>query len=84
MVNVVLIYVLYSFFLQLVNFGLDLFSMVGIFANIPLFCVIVYYTYKLIRRCCCSRGHEYHEIQAEGDDHYQGEHLEPPQDEAFF
>ena len=47
MVNVVLISVLYGFSLQLVNFGLDLFSMVGMFGNIPLFCVIVYYTYKL-------------------------------------
>ena len=51
--------------------------------NLPLFCVFVYYTYKLIRYCCCSRRHEYHEIQAEGGDRFQGERLEPPQDEAF-
>ena len=89
MVNVVLIAVLYGLFLQLVNFGLEIFSMVGILANLPLFCVVVYYTYKLIRRYCCSRRREYHEIHAEGeveedDNHFQGERLEPPQDMAFF
>ena len=90
MVNVVLIAVLYSFsfFLQLVNFGFDLFPMAGILANFPFFCVITYYTYKLIRRCCCPRRRGYHEIQAQDEveedgDSFQGERWEPPQDEAF-
>ena len=53
-----------------------------------LFCVIIYYTYKLIRRCCCSRRREYHEIQVQGEveedgDSFQGERWKPPQDEAF-
>ena len=57
-------------------------------SNLPLFSVIVYHTYKLIQRCCCSRRRKYHKIQAQGEvkedgDSYQGERWEPPQDEAF-
>ena len=91
MVNVVLIVVLYGLFL--ITFGdypsyLVLSLMLLTLPNLPLFCVIVNYTYKFIRRCCCPRRREYHEIQAEGeveedDDSFQGERWEPPQDEAF-
>ena len=98
LVNVVLITVWYGYSLQslgyeigtnsfFLSFGFS-FSMTVVLTNLPLLCVIVYYIYKLIRHCCCPRRRGYHEIQAqrevEGDgDHSQGEHWEPPQDEAF-
>ena len=91
MVNVVFIAVLYSFSysnsVQLLNLR-SVLTIFAVLANLPLFCVIVYYPYKLIRHCCCSRRREYHEIQAQDEveedgDSFQGERWEPPQDEAF-
>ena len=91
MVNVVLVAVATISIYQLTVFQLFpqmLSFMAFILTNLPLFCVFVYYFYKLVQRCCCSRRREYHEIQAEGEveedgDNFQGERWEPPQDEAF-
>ena len=93
MVNVVLIAVaiisIEYIVTQPTGYEIMLSTMAFTLPNLPLFCVIVYYTYKLIRRCCCcSRRSGYHEIQAQDEveedgDRFQGEHLEPPQDEAF-
>ena len=72
------------------NNSLNLFSqsVAGILANLPLFCVVVYYLYKFFRWCCCSvrRRSGYAEIQAQGDEDemeesYQGERWEPPNNE---
>ena len=93
MVNVVLIAAALSYVYQYLTYGFNLIrttSHIVIIAlpNLPLFCVIIYYSYKFIRRCCCPRRHEYHEIQAEDEveedgDSFQGERWEPPQDKAF-
>ena len=94
MVNVVLVAVATSYLNQIQGIEITywfremLFIMAIILVNLPLLCVIVYYSYKLIRHCCCCRRHEYHEIQAQGEvegdgDSFQGERWEPPQDEAF-
>ena len=94
MVNVTLSAAALSYFYRsLFYYGLNWIAItlnIVIFAlpNLPLFCVIIYYSYKLIRRCCCPRRRGYHEIQAQGEveedgDSFQGERWEPPQDEAF-
>ena len=91
MVNVTLSAVALNYYYQFTsNTGfrsiqITLLIVIIVLPNLPLFCVIIYYTYKFIRRCCCSRRCEYHERQRQGevekdDDSYQGERWEPPQD----
>ena len=65
MVNVVLITVLLNYSLPLPPSPLYNISLLMVFVltNLPLWCVIVYYTYKFIRRCCCCcKRREYHQI----------------------
>ena len=60
----------------------------GILANLPLFCVIVFYLYKFFRWCYSTvRGVGYVDIQTRGnemlEESYQGERWEPPNNENF-
>ena len=113
MVNVALTAVLYSYSFPSFTYESALFPLSIAFSaislymvipliHIPLVCVIVYYIYKLVRRCCSPRRGEHpgihaedegeveedDEVEGEGeveedDDSYQGERLEPPQDEEL-